>query len=153
MAFFKGQETYSLDNKGRVSIPMKMRKQISPDAEDAFIVTRGFEKCVYAYPKDEWQTYEERYRRKDQFNKEHRYFLRTLLMWSEDVKLDSQKRISLPKELVKYANIEGKVRIVGNVDHIEFWDPDEFDKYLAGHEESYEEVAAKVMAEPDDAEE
>ena len=50
MSFFKGQETYSIDNKGRVNVPAKMRKSISPDANDTFIVTRGTDKCIVAYP-------------------------------------------------------------------------------------------------------
>ena len=90
MAFFKGQEIYSIDSKGRVSIPAKMRKAISPDANDTFTVIRGIEKCIEAYPLDVWRIYEEQFEKLNQFDPKNRYFLRMVLMWSEEVTLDTQ---------------------------------------------------------------
>lgn len=145
MAFFKGQEVYSIDNKGRVNIPVKMRKSISPDANDTFTVLRGQESCIAAYPLDEWKRYEQKLEELNQFHDKNRYFLRTLLGWSEEVTLDGQQRIALPKRLVDFAGIDSKVVIVGMIDHIEFWNPEKFEEYLSKFEETYEEVAAKVM--------
>ncbi|MFP4368882.1 MAG: division/cell wall cluster transcriptional repressor MraZ, partial [Candidatus Kapaibacterium sp.] len=68
-----------------------------------------------------------------------------LLMWSDEATLDGQQRISVPKKLLEFAGIKNKVMIVGMVDRIELWDPEEFDKYLSEHDESYEDVAAQVM--------
>lgn len=110
-----------------------------------FILTKGTDKCIYAYPGDEWKKYEENFKNLNQYDPKQRYFLRSLLMWSEEVALDSQQRISVPKKLAEYAGIDGKVCMVGMVDHIELWDPDTFDKYMNGFDESYEEVAQKVM--------
>ncbi|PKL85764.1 MAG: division/cell wall cluster transcriptional repressor MraZ [Ignavibacteriae bacterium HGW-Ignavibacteriae-1] len=145
MAFFKGQELHSIDNKGRVNIPAKMRRSISPDANDTFTVTRGQDDCIVAYPLDEWKNYEEKFEELNQYDSKNRFFLRKILMWSEEVLLDAQQRIMLPKKLTDFAEIEGKVLIVGMVDHIEFWNPEKFEEYLNNHDESYEEVAAKVM--------
>lgn len=145
MAFFKGQELYSIDNKGRVNIPSKMRKALSPDANDTFTVTRGVDKCIVAYPLDEWRVIEERLEKLNQYDEKNRFFLRVLLMWGEEVGLDGQQRISLPKKLLEFAEIDTKVKIVGMIDHIEFWNPDEFDKYLNRYSESYESIAEKVM--------
>lgn len=145
MAFFKGQEIYSIDSKGRVNVPAKMRKAMSPEANDTFTVTRGVDKCIEAYPLDEWKKHEEKFETLNQYNTENRYFLRMVLMWSEEVSLDGQQRISIPKKLLDYAAIENKVIIVGVGDHIELWNPDEFDKYINQRQEPYEEVAAKVM--------
>lgn len=145
MGFFKGQETYSIDNKGRVNIPAKMRKSITPEAGDVFVVTRGVDKCIVAYPMDEWRKYEERFSELNHYNEKDRFFLRMILAWSEEVGIDGQQRVALPKRHLEFAGIDGKVTIVGMIDHIEFWNPDEFEKYLAGQAESYEDVAAKVM--------
>ncbi|GAB5466525.1 MAG: division/cell wall cluster transcriptional repressor MraZ [Candidatus Kapaibacteriales bacterium] len=146
MSFFKGQETYSMDSKGRVNVPAKMRKSISPEANDTFILTKGTDKCIYAYPWDEWKVYEESFKDLNQFDPKKRYFLRSLLMWSEEVTIDSSQRISIPKKLAEFAGIEKKVCLVGMVDHIELWNPDTFEEYMASHDETYEEVASKVMA-------
>jgi len=145
MSFFKGQEIYSIDSKGRVNIPVKMRKAISPEANDTFILTKGTDKCIYAYPWDEWKKYEDNFSNLNQYDPKQRYFLRSLLMWSEEVSLDSQQRLAVPKKLSEFAGISGKVCLVGMVDHIELWQPDTFQQYMEGFDESYEEVAQKVM--------
>lgn len=145
MAFFKGQETYSIDNKGRVSIPVKMRKSLSPEALDTFVLTRGADNCIIAYPLDEWKKYEEKFSKLNQFDENIRFFLRMILMWSEEVTFDGQQRLSVPKKLLEFAKIESKVTIVGMVDRIELWNPEEFEKYLNGHSDTYENVAEKVM--------
>ncbi|MCS7176455.1 MAG: division/cell wall cluster transcriptional repressor MraZ [Candidatus Kapabacteria bacterium] len=145
MAFFKGQETHSLDAKGRVSLPAKMRRSLSPEAQDTFIVTRGVDRCIVAYPLDEWRKYEERFARLNQYDEQERFFLRMILAWSEEVQLDAQQRIMLPRRHLEFAGINSKVTIVGVVDHIEFWNPAEFERYLVSFARSYEEVAAHVM--------
>ena len=145
MAFFKGQETYSIDTKGRVNIPAKMRKCIAPEAQDTFTITRGTDDCIVAYPLDEWKRYEDKFMNLNQYDDKNRFFLRKLLMWAEEVSLDGQQRVTIPKKLMEFAGIEKKVRIIGMVDHIEFWNPEAYDKYLDSHDESYEAVASKVM--------
>lgn len=145
MAFLKGQEIYSADSKGRVNIPSKMRKSLSLDANNTFTVTRGVDNCIAAYPLDEWRKYEGQFEKLNHYDPQNRYFLRTVLMWSEEVVLDGQQRIQLPKKLLEFAQIENKVIIVGMGDHIEFWNPVEFEKYLNNHDEPYEVVASKVM--------
>ena len=67
-------------------------------------------------------------------------------MWSEEVGLDAQQRVSLPKKLIDFAQIDNKTTIVGMVDRIEFWNPENFEKYLSSSTESYESVAALVMS-------
>ncbi len=110
MAFFKGQEIYSIDSKGRVNIPVKMRKAMSPESQDTFNLLRGQEECIVAYPLDEWKKYEEKFATLNQFVPENRYFLRTLLQWSEEVTLDAQQRITIPKKLIEFAGLENKLK-------------------------------------------
>ena len=149
MALFKGEETYSMDSKGRVNVPAKMRKCITPEADGTFVLTRGFEKCIFAYPLDEWRIYEDNLVSKNQFDEKTRYFLRKFLSWTEEVKIDGQNRITLPKKLSDFAGIDGKVKIVGQLDHIEFWNPGKFEEYDSKYDESFEDIAAEVMARQD----
>jgi len=145
MAFFKGQETFSIDAKNRINIPAKMRKSIAPEANNTFTLTRGQDKCITAYPLDEWRKYEEKFESLNQYDPKNRYFLRTILSWSEEVGLDGQQRLMVPKKLIDFAEIDKKVTIVGVGDHIEIWNPDHYDAYLQQFDESYEEIASKVM--------
>ncbi len=145
MSSFKGSFNYTVDNKGRINIPAKMRKNLSPEANNAFVITRGFENCIFVYPNDEWSKREAELGKLQQTNKEHRLFTRLLLENASDVELDGQHRIILSKELMEYAKITGEVFILGAFDRIEVWNPEEYKKYLDAQQEDYVTVAEKVF--------
>jgi len=109
MSSFKGRYSYSVDTKGRIALPAKLRKNVSPAANDTFIVTRGFEQCLFVYPQDEWNKVEEAVRGLSPSNPQHRFFVRTLLQWTTDVQLDGQARLSVPQDLLKFAGIENEL--------------------------------------------
>ena len=145
MARFKGQAEYSVDNKGRVAIPAKMRSAMNPEAQNSFTATRGFEKCVFLYPKDRWDKMEDEMDALNMYRAETRDFVRTILRWAEDVTLDAQGRIGVPKTLQDFSGIGEKALIIGALDHIEIWDPDAFDQYLNTQSSDYETLAERVM--------
>jgi MraZ protein len=142
---FKGSYGYSVDNKGRINIPSKLRKYISPEANDTFVVTRGYEKCLFLYPQDEWNRLEESIRSLSPTNPKHRFFMRTLLELAAECQLDAQSRITISKELLQFAGIENEVQILGVLEHIEVWNPALYREYQQRQGESYEEVAQTVL--------
>jgi MraZ protein len=142
---FKGSYDYSVDNKGRINIPSRLRKYISPEANDTFVVTRGYEQCLYVYPLDEWNKVEENIRQLSSTNPKHRFFMRTLLERATESQLDGQFRITIPKELLQFAGIENEVFIIGVLEHIEVWNPGTYAEYQKTQAESYESVAQTVL--------
>jgi MraZ protein len=122
-----------------------LRKYVSPDANDTFIITRGFEKCLFVYPYDEWIKIEQNLRVLSTYNAEHRLFLRSLLDSVFECQLDSQARITIPQDLREYAGIESDARIIGVLDKIEIWNPKIYQDYLSAQTDTYEIIAAKVM--------
>lgn len=145
MSSFKGSYAYSVDSKGRINIPARLRKYVSPDANDTFVVTRGYEQCLYVYPLDEWNRLEESIRQLSSTNPRHRFFMRTLLERATESQLDGQFRISIPKELLHFAHIENDVLILGVLEHIEIWNPGKYEEYQKAQAESYETVAQTVL--------
>jgi len=145
MSSFKGSYTYSVDDKGRINLPAKLRKYVSPEANETFVVTRGFEQCLYVYPADEWNKLEQNLRNLSNYDAEHRRFVRTLLELASEGQLDGQSRLSIPQELREYANIREDVRIIGTLDKIELWNPKIYEEYKRSQSEPYESIAAKVM--------
>ena len=147
MAGFKGQAAYSVDAKGRVAIPAKMRAVLNPEAKNTFTITRGFEKCVFLYPLDHWAKMESEMRELNMYNRESRNFLRTIMMWADEVTLDAQGRIGLSKPLMEFAGIlaGGSALIIGSLDHIEIWDPASFESYVSDHVDDYDSLAERVM--------
>jgi MraZ protein len=145
MSSFKGSYAYSVDAKGRVNIPAKLRKHISPEANDTFVVTRGYEQCLFLYPLDEWTTLEQSIRKLSPSNSQDRFFTRTLLQYAIESQLDSQSRISIPRELLQFSGIVDQVLILGVLERIELWNPRTHEAYLRSQTESYENVAQKVF--------
>jgi len=145
MSSFKGSYEYSIDSKGRINIPAKLRKYVSPDANDTFVVTRGFERCLFIYPLDEWNALEQTVRRLSPSDPKHRFFERTLLQWATESQLDNQARVTIPRELQQFAGIESAVLIIGVLERIEVWNPQVYADYLSSQAESYEEVAHRVF--------
>ena len=145
MSSFKGSYIYSVDDKGRVSLPAKLRKCVSPEANETFVIIRGFERCLFIYPNDEWNKIESDLRKLSAYDSDHRRFVRTFLEPAIESQLDVQARISIPVELREYADIRGEARIIGALERIELWNPKIYDEYKQNHSETYESIASKVM--------
>ena len=145
MSSFKGSYEYSVDNKGRVNIPARLRKYVSPEANDTFVVTRGYEQCLFVYPLDEWNKLEQSIRQLTTTNPKHRFFMRTLLERATECQLDGQSRITIPKELLQFASIENEVVILGVLERMEVWNPKIYRAYQTAQSETYENVAQNVL--------
>ena len=143
---FRGQFSYSIDSKGRISIPAKLRKQVSPESNETFIITQGTATCIDIYPLDQWQLIEDKLLMLNPFNPEDAKFIRMISQYASEDKLDSQARILIPQILIDYAKIEKEVLILGALKKIEVWNPNIYKEYLEQSNETYEQIAAKVMA-------
>lgn len=128
-----------------MNIPARLRKYVSTEANDTFVVTRGYDQCLYVYPLDEWTRLELDIRQLSSTNPKHRFFKRRLLEWAIESQLDGQFRIMIPKDLLQLAGIENDVLIIGVLDHIEVWNPRIYEAYLKTQDESYEVVAQTVL--------
>ena len=146
MPSFKGQYEHSVDNKGRVAFPAKLRKLVSPEAEDRFTILRGLEPCLYLYPQDEWKLVEERLSRINSFTRKGRTVIRNFLRYAEDLVLDKQNRLSLPSHLMDWSGISSSAIFIGSGESIEIWSPQKLDEVDAGLSfESYQELFEQVM--------
>ena len=146
MPSFKGQYEHSVDNKGRVAFPAKLRKLVNPEAQDKFTILRGLEPCLYLYPQDRWEQVENRLSKINSFTHKGRTVVRNFLRYAEDLSLDNQNRISLPSGLMTYSQIDTAAVFIGMGDLIEIWSPDklnEADNELS--QEYYHELFEQVM--------
>ncbi len=143
---FRGQFTYSIDAKGRISIPAKLRRHVAAEANDTFMMIRGTSTCIDIYPLNEWQLFEEKLNKLNPFKPDEIRFIRTILQHVTDDKLDSQSRILIPQTLLEYAKIEKEVLILGALNKIEVWNPRIFEEYMKQSDETFEQIAAKVMS-------
>ena len=143
---FIGSFKYSIDSKGRVSIPAKMRKFVDPKSNDAFVMTRGTNKCIDVYPMNLWEELvQSKLNQLNSFEPKDAMFLRMFLQQAAEDKLDTQSRLLIPKNLIEYAEISKEVLILGNIKKIELWNPQNYEDYLKTSELSFEEIAQQVL--------
>lgn len=142
-----------MDSKGRVSFPAKLRKLLTPEAQESFTLLRGLEPCLYLYPRDEWEVVESKLSKINSFTRQGRTVKRNFLRFAEDVVLDKQNRIPLPAHLSEWAKIDGTAIFIGSGERIEIWSPEKLDEVDANLSfESYQELFEQVMGD-DPAEE
>jgi MraZ protein len=145
MSRFRGSFVHVVDDKGRVNFPSKLKKHVSPEANETFIITRGFETCLFIYPLDEWNKYESRLEELNSHEPDNRFFTRELLEYVTECTLDKQSRLIITQDLRDYAAIREQVLIIGQIERVELWNPSTYAEYKRGHQVSYAEIAAKVL--------
>ncbi|PIQ07513.1 MAG: division/cell wall cluster transcriptional repressor MraZ [Ignavibacteriales bacterium CG18_big_fil_WC_8_21_14_2_50_31_20] len=143
---FLGSYNYAIDTKGRISIPAKLRKFVSPEANNTFVLTRGSSKCINIYPMDYWkELVASKLDKLNTFDPKEAKFMRLFLQEATEDTFDTQSRLLVPKKLIDSAEIEKDVIILGMNKYIEVWSPKLYEDYLKEIEEPYENIAKEVM--------
>jgi MraZ protein len=119
----KGEFRHSLDAKGRLFIPAKLREDLGA----RFTVTRGLDQCLALYPETEWAVLETRIRALPM--SKARDLQRFFFSSAFDAEPDSQGRILIPAGLRKYAGLVKETVIVGVAGHAEIWDATRWQAY------------------------
>lgn len=129
MSRFRGRFDYSLDDKGRLAMPAKFRKALNPEAAETFVVVRGPNQCLQAYPEDTWVVFEDDLQKRPATPQTVR-LKRAIYDSLTDTKLDSQGRVSLSPDQCVLANIKGKALLIGQGNYIEIWDPQTYQSFV-----------------------
>lgn len=136
-----GEYHHTIDEKGRITIPSKVRY----DLGESFVVTRGLDKCLYVYPKDEWETIVTKYQKLPN-TKEARNFMRFFLSGATACEFDKQGRINIQAPLIHYADLQKDCVIVGVSDHLEIWSQSSWEKLLDENEDSFSTIADELFS-------
>ena len=126
---FTGEFYNNIDQKSRLSIPAKYRKSLALSNDKTFVLTRGFDACLFLYPLDEWKLVESQLSSLSSIRGKHRNFVRSIVRYANYVKYDSQGRIQIPDSLLEYANIKKNITVIGLIKKIELWDQKTLEKY------------------------
>ena len=110
-----GKYNHSIDAKNRLIIPSKLKEQLG----DTITVLRGSDKCLTLYSAEEWELYAHKI--SELPKTQVRALTRYLYSNSIEVQPDSQGRVMLPPEMVKYAEITKNVITVGCGKYAEIW--------------------------------
>lgn len=144
MAQFLGEYDVPVDEKGRVFVPAEFRKKLPPEANDTFVVVRGFDRCLTAYPQHVWDETAGRMLRLRQTERKVRVLIRGMLSQAAEVKLDRQGRANIPRKLLERVGISDQMVIIGALDKLEFWNPEDWNQFMEEADISLEEVAESL---------
>jgi len=146
---FIGEYAYSLDSKGRVNIPAKFRQSLSADSQNTFVITRGLDPCIWAYPLEQWKEIENNLRNLSSVKNIHRTFVRDTARYASPSTYDKQGRITLTPSLTEYAVLEKDVLIIGMINKIEIWNPNTLkivdQQNLEIEPDAYDDLADKII--------
>ncbi len=131
-----GEYSHSLDTKGRVIMPAKLRQDIG----EKFIITKGLDGCLFAFSQTEWFNFEEKLKTLPLSDKNARNFVRFFLSGATECEIDKQGRFLIPNNLREAANLEKDVIIIGVGTRLEIWNKEIWEK-------CDEEISADEIAE------
>ena len=138
---FMGEYHYSIDDKGRLTIPSKLRYELG----DKFIVTRGLDNCLFIYPMNEWNNVINKYKELPN-TKDARNFMRFFLSGATVCEFDKQGRINIQTPLLNYAKLNKECVIIGVNDRLEIWSKNVWEEFINENEDKLSDIADNLFS-------
>ena len=142
IAMFMGEYHHNIDDKGRVIIPSKFRKELG----EKFIVTQGLEKCLFVYSLDEWKKITSKLNQLPFTKKDARVFTRIFISGATECEFDKQGRINITSPLVSYAGFAKELVIIGVNDRLEIWSKERWDNFIEENEDNFANIAENLFS-------
>ncbi len=136
-----GEHYHSLDEKGRLIMPAKLRSGLG----DKFVATKGLDRCLFVYTLSEWSVLEQNLKNLPFTRGDFRAFSRLFFSGAAECEFDKQGRVLIPQSLREYAGIEKDVAVIGVSNRVEIWSKHEWQKYQDESYPSYESLAEKIV--------
>jgi len=140
---FLGEYSHSIDDKGRVVMPSKLRGGL----DGGLVITKGQERCLYVCPNDRWDTEANKVLSLARTDPRNRSYLRTFFASASNQSLDKAGRCQIPEKLRLYAGLGKDVTVIGVADRIEVWDPQAWDIAALEGDEYYADIQEALSGE------
>ncbi|MDP4008903.1 MAG: division/cell wall cluster transcriptional repressor MraZ [bacterium] len=135
-----GEYRHTIDEKRRLSIPSKFRKELGKGA----VITRELDNCLVIFPMRVWEERAKKIGTLSESQKEARGFGRIKLAGANLVEFDKLGRILVPVHLAEYAGLEKDVVVAGIYNRLEVWDAEKWNRYQKEMEQNMESMAEKL---------
>jgi MraZ protein len=137
---FRGRYEHVIDSKGRVSIPSKFREILNKKYDDRIVIT-NFDRCLAAFPYEEWSVlFEQKVSTFSLMRKETSAFLRFFYSSAIDCAIDKQGRLLIPPTLRDYANLQKDVVFLGEGRFIEIFAKERWHEVAPKAEEDFDQI-------------
>lgn len=138
---FIGEFHHSIDDKGRLAIPVKFRSSLKKA-----VVTRGLDNCLFLYPIEEWKRLAEKLAALPISQASSRAFVRLMLAGAMDVAVDGQGRVVVPEYLRTYAGLGKTVVVTGLYNRVEVWNEEAWNAYARRAEKNSGSIAEELFS-------
>lgn len=126
MKLFLGEYDHSLDDRGRVTLPRKIRQEIE---ERELVLAKGFEPCIFGFDRESWEREAAKHLDTPVTDEAGRKIRRYMFAGAQKAEIDKLGRILLPAQLKEYASISREIMVIGAGDHFEVWDRSRWEEY------------------------
>jgi len=135
-----GEYTHTLDEKNRMSLPVKFRKEIG----NSVVIAPGLDNCLSLFTTKEWQKISSKLSDSSMLASDNRSFSRFMFGQAVDVSVDSQGRILIPENLKNRSKLSSKVVVIGVQNRVEIWNEEAWNNYKKVVETQADALADKL---------
>ena len=146
MQHFIGTYECKADEKGRIMLPISLKKQLSDKLKNGFVIKRAvFNSCLELYPLKEWDKLMLRINKLNRFNKKNIDFIRRFTAGVRQIDIDISGRILIPKDLINHAKISKNIVVSSAVNILEIWDKTLYEEAINDAKGDFGNLAEDVM--------
>ena len=138
------------DAKGRLMLPVALKKQLISSLDKGFVLKRAvFQPCLELYPLQEWEALMQKVNKLNRFKKKNNDFIRRFTAGVKSIELDASGRLLIPKDLTGFAGIKKEIVVSSAVNIIEIWDKAQYEKAIDDAASDFASLAEDVMGQDD----
>ncbi len=142
MELLTGEFRNTLDEKGRLSLPAKLRGELPGNV---LVVTQGIDSCLWLFPPEQWKALSAKLLEQTSlFHARARLIQRRILAPSQEMEIDKAGRVAIPQALREFAGLSKDCVILGITKYIEIWDAEAYRKYLEANESEFLAAAEEL---------
>ena len=138
------------DAKGRLMLPVALKKQLISSLAKGFVLKRAvFQPCLELYPLQEWEALMQKVNKLNRFKKKNNDFIRRFTAGVKAIELDVSGRLLIPKDLIGFAGIKKEIVVSSAVNIVEIWDKAQYEKAIDDAASDFASLAEDVMGRDD----
>jgi len=141
-----GEAQTKLDEKGRITVPRRIREVMNAQGHAIWYLTRGFDHSIFMFHRDIWNEIRSQARRHSSMDAGALDFRRLFFSSVAEAKPDAQGRMSVPPHLREHAGLDKEAVLIGVDDHLELWSPEAWSAFQQGKDAEYREMAAPLFS-------
>ncbi|MGH9303840.1 MAG: division/cell wall cluster transcriptional repressor MraZ [Acidimicrobiales bacterium] len=127
MSLFVGRFDRSVDGKGRVILPSRLRPYFDSTASTGGFLAPHEDGCIALWANEEFTKESNRQHLREEDGVAARHEVREWFSKVSEIKLDIQGRMAVPGDLKSYAGLDTEVLFVGVHDRVELWSRERWD--------------------------